>query len=282
MIPFGDLRIDLVPAGHFSLDGGALFGIVPRVLWERKCAPDEKNRIELALNCLLIRDGKRTALVETGMGEQVTPRDREIYCFRSGRGLVKELEERGVRPESVDTVILTHLHFDHAGGATTRGEADARVPSFPRARYIVQRTEWEFAEHPNERTRESYRKEDYEPILRTGQMSLVEGEVEIFPGVKVVPLPGHTPGMQGVLLRGGGRTAFFPSDLLPTAAHAPYPYIMAYDLFPLTTLETRKRVFPQAAGEGWILILVHEPRTPVGVLREEGSRFRFQPREEEA
>ncbi len=256
---------------------------MPRVLWERTCPPDEKNRIELALNCLLIRDGRRTVLVETGMGEQVSPRDREIYAFREeGAGLVGELEKRGVRPEAVDTVILTHLHFDHAGGATIRGEGGARVPSFPGAAYVVQRTEWEFAERPNERTRESYRKEDYEPILRAGQLTLVDGEAEIVPGVKVVPLPGHTPGLQGVLLRGGGRTLFFPSDLLPTAAHAPYPCIMAYDLFPLTTLETRRRVFPQAAGEGWTLILVHEPRTPVGVLREEGGRIRFEPREEEA
>ena len=282
MIPLGGLHVDLVPAGGFRLDGGAMFGVVPRVLWQRASPPDELNRIRLALNCLLIRDGKRTVIVETGMGEKWRQKDREIYALESESGLLPGLERLGVRPESVDTVILTHLHFDHAGGATVPGPGGEPVPTFPNATHIVQRTEWDFAEHLNERTRASYREENYEPIQRAGLLRLVEGEVEILPGVRVVPLPGHTPGLQGVLLRGGGRTALYPSDLIPTVAHVPYPYIMGYDVLPLTTLETRKRVLPQAAGEGWIVILVHEPRTPVGTLQQdEGGRIRFKALQEE-
>jgi glyoxylase-like metal-dependent hydrolase (beta-lactamase superfamily II) len=282
LIPLGDLRLDLVTAGHFCLDGGAMFGVVPRVLWERVSRPDERNRIELALNCLLIRDGKRTVLVETGMGEKWRSKERDIYHLRNEGGLPAALRPLGVLPESVDTVILTHLHFDHAGGATAPGAGGDAVPAFPNATYVVQATEWEFAHHLNERTRASYLLHDYDPLQRAGQLRLVEGELEILPGVKLVPLPGHTPGMQGVLARGGGRAALYPSDLVPTVSHLPYPYIMGYDVLPLTTLETRKRVFPQAAGEGWILILGHECRTPVGTLREEGSRFRLEPWEEEA
>jgi len=256
-----------------------MFGVVPRVLWERVSQPDERNRIELALNCLLVRDGKRTILVETGIGEKWEEKEREIYAIRTEGGLPLALERFGVRPESVDLVVLTHLHFDHAGGATVLSPGGQPVPAFPNAAYVVQRTEWDVASNPNERTRASYLRENYEPLLRTGQLRLVDGEVEIAPGVSVLPLPGHTPGLQGVLIRGGGRTALYPSDLIPTVAHLPYPYIMGFDLLPLTTLETKKRILPQAVAEGWIVLLVHEPRTPVGVLVEREGRVRLVPRE---
>jgi glyoxylase-like metal-dependent hydrolase (beta-lactamase superfamily II) len=280
LISLGDLKVDVVTAGHFRLDGGAMFGVVPRVLWERVSPPDEKNRIELALNCLVVRDGKRTVLVETGMGEKWDSKNREIYALRSEGGLLLSLERLGVLPEAVSLVLLTHLHFDHAGGATVSSPGGEPIPAFPNATYVVQKIEWEFASRLNERTRASYLPENYEPIRRSGQLRLVEGEEEILPGVRVIPLPGHTPGLQGVLLQGGGRTALYPSDLVPTVSHLPYPYIMGYDVLPLTTLETRKRVLPRAAEEGWIVILGHEPKTPVGTLREEGGRFRLQPWEE--
>lgn len=254
-----------------------MFGVVPRVLWERVASPDERNRIELALNCLLIRDGKRTLIVETGMGEKWGPKDREIYALRNDGGLVGALARTGVRTESVDTVVLTHLHFDHAGGATSPGSGGEPVPTFPNAEYLVQRTEWDFASDLNERTRASYRTENYHPLQKAGQIRFLEGETEIAPGVRVVPLPGHTPGLQGVLLTGGGRTALFPSDLIPTAAHLPYPYIMGYDVLPLTTLEMKKRVIPRAVAEGWVLILVHEPNVPVGTPVEAEGRIRLSP-----
>jgi glyoxylase-like metal-dependent hydrolase (beta-lactamase superfamily II) len=283
LIELGGFSLELVPTGRFRLDGGAMFGVVPKILWERVSRPDERNRIELALNCLLIRDGKRTLVIETGMGEKWGPKEREIYALRSSGGLQEELRRRGVPPESVNMVILTHLHFDHAGGATVALEhGAAAVPAFPNAAYYVQREEWEFATHANERTRASYVPENFQPLFKEGMLKFLQGEEEVLPGITVLPLPGHTPGLQGVLIRGGGAAALFPSDLIPTAAHLPIPYIMGYDVLPLTTLETKKRVYPQAVREGWRLILVHEPTTPVGVLREEQGKIVFDPSEGEA
>jgi len=274
---FGDLRVDLIPTGRFRLDGGAMFGVVPKVLWERTTRPDENNRIELALNCLLIRDGNRATVVETGMGSKWNAKEREIYAFRDEPGLLGGLSRLGAAPESIDSVILTHLHFDHAGGSTLRGTNGELVPTFPNATYWVQREEWDFATRPNERTQASYRPENFEPLWREGRIRLTEGEADIEPGLSVIPLPGHTPGLQGALIRGGGGVALYPSDLVPTAAHVPYPYIMGYDVLPLTTLETKKRILPRAVREGWVFLLVHEPETPVGVLKEEGGRIRMQP-----
>jgi glyoxylase-like metal-dependent hydrolase (beta-lactamase superfamily II) len=273
----GDLRIDLVPTGSFRLDGGAMFGVVPKVLWERVAAPDEKNRIELALNCLLIRDGRRTLVVETGMGEKWSDKERQIYALRSAGGLREELSRQGVAPESVDAVLLTHLHFDHAGGSTISVEGKGEVAAFPNADYFVQKNEWEFATHPNERTRASYLPENFLPLHREGRLRFLEGEAEVFPGVWVQPVPGHTPGVQAVVLRGGGRTVLYCSDLIPTAAHVRIPYIMGYDVLPLTTLETKKRVLSQALRDKATLVLVHEPVSPVGTLREESGGIVYQP-----
>ena len=282
MIQLGELTLELVPTGRFRLDGGAMFGVVPKVLWERVAPPDGKNRIALALNCLLVRDGKRTIIVETGMGEKWGPKEREIYALTSNGGLLEELRRKGVSPESVDQVILTHLHFDHAGGATLRTDSGEVVPAFPNATYYVQREEWDFATHANERTRASYVPENFQPLFKAGMLKFLQGEEEVVPGISVLPLPGHTPGLQGVLLRGGGETALFPSDLIPTVAHLPIPYIMGYDVLPLTTLQTKKRVLPRALREGWRLFLVHEPATPIGFLREDQGRISFKPSEGEA
>ena len=278
---FGDLRVDLVPTGRFRLDGGSMFGVVPKALWNRVVQPDERNRIELAANCLLIREGRRTILVETGMGEKWSEKERDIYAVRSEGGVLGELGRRGVEAGSIDTVVLTHLHFDHAGGSTVAGADGGFVPAFPNATYWVQATEWEFATHLNERTRASYLARDFEPLQRDGRLRLVEGEAEVLPGVSLLPLPGHTPGMQGVLVKGGGRTALFPADLVPTAAHLPIPYIMGFDCFPMTTLETKKRVLAKARREAWELILVHEPERPWGRLGEAGGKLTFEPLAEE-
>jgi glyoxylase-like metal-dependent hydrolase (beta-lactamase superfamily II) len=220
--------------------------------------------------------------VETGIGSKWREKDREIYAIREEPGgLPGALSRLGVDPDAVDTVILTHLHFDHAGGATIAATGADPVPAFPAAEFVVQKMEWVTATHPNERTRASYLSENYEPLARAGRLRLVEGETEVAPGVFTMPLPGHTPGLQGVRIEGGGRVVLYPSDLVPTAAHLPYPYIMGYDLFPLTTLATKKRVLPKAASEGWVLVLVHEPETPVGELSEAQGRMTLRPFEGE-
>jgi glyoxylase-like metal-dependent hydrolase (beta-lactamase superfamily II) len=211
------------------------------------------------------------------MGDKWSDKERDIYAVRSEGGVLGELGRRGVPVEAIDTVVLTHLHFDHAGGATVGAGEGRFAPAFPNATYWVQAAEWEFATHLNERTKASYLARDFEPLQREGRLRLVDGEAEVAPGVSVLPIPGHTPGLQGVLARGGGRTVLFPSDLVPTAAHVPIPYIMGFDAFPMTSLETKKRVLSAALREGWQLVLVHEPEHPWGKLRESGGKMAFEP-----
>jgi glyoxylase-like metal-dependent hydrolase (beta-lactamase superfamily II) len=271
-IQLGDIRVDVVSDGTFALDGGAMFGVVPKALWSKRTTPDEANRIPLALNCLLIRVGREVVLVDTGMGRHWTDKERAIYALDNPRGLVAELVDLGVTPDDVTTVINTHLHFDHCGGNTNPDGS----PGFPNARYIVQRGELEWAQAPTLRDRASYVPATFKPILE--RFELVDGEADILPGVRVRPVPGHTPNIQAIFVEGGGDTLVFPSDLCPTVAHVPYPWIMAYDLEPLVTLETRMQLFPEIIENGWTVVFQHEPRTPVGTLREEAGKVAFDPR----
>jgi len=276
-VRLGEMEVLSLVAGRFRLDGGSMFGVVPRVLWEKKMPPDEKNRIAMAMNVLLVRSGGMNLLVDTGAGEKEDSKFHEMYAM--GPWLLPEaLGAVGLKPEDIHVVVNTHLHFDHAGGNTRRDESGRAVASFPNARYVVQKREYEDAVAAHERNRASYFAENYEPLRSQGRLELAEGEVEVAPGVRLFPLPGHTLGMQGVLLESGNRKALYMGDCVPTRHHIPLPWIMAYDLHPTVTLETKRRVLPEAAREDWLLFLEHDPDSPVGRIEEEKPlSFRFHP-----
>lgn len=274
----GDLTIDLLRDGSFRLDGGAMFGVVPKTLWERRSAADGANRIDLGLNCLLIRGGGRTVLVETGIGEKWSDREREIYAIDRSPGLEAELLRAGVEPDAVDHVLLTHLHFDHAGGNTRRGPDGAAVPAFPRARYIVQAGNLvEEAKDRHELRKASYIPDNFIPVEERGQFDLVRGDAAVLPGISVQVTGGHQLWHQAVRVESGGRTLIFPGDILPTAAHVDPPYIMAYDHYPLQTLASKKALLEEVADTDIALALCHEKDHPLGRIRRDARRYRWEP-----
>lgn len=263
----GRLRIDLVRGPEFRLDGGAMFGVVPKVLWERKLPADERNRVRLATNCLLVRGGDFAALVESGIGSKWDEKSRDQYAIDDGTTVEGGLARLGVSPDDVDALVLSHLHFDHAGGATRR-EEDALVPTFPNATLYVQGEELAHARLPHERDRASYRRDDWEPYAERGRVEALAGEVEVRPGVKVVPVRGHNAGMQAIRIESEGEVAFYFADALPTSAHVPVPWIMAYDLYPVDLIENKKRLLAQAVSERWLCVFEHDPDVPWGRIVE--------------
>jgi glyoxylase-like metal-dependent hydrolase (beta-lactamase superfamily II) len=274
-LKLGDLEFHIISDGQLLLDGGAIFGVVPRPLWEKTSPPDARNRITLALNCLLIHAAGKSIVVDTGAGGKLNAKLRDIYGL-DGPSLAGGLQKFGLRPEDIDVVVNTHLHFDHCGG-NTRVERDKVVPVFPNACYFVQREEFNHAMHPNERDQASYFRENYEPLESAGMFTLLQGDSVIAPGVEVVVVPGHTAHMQCVKLTGGGKTAFFFADLVPTTAHLPLPWIMGYDLYPVTTLENKKRWIPQVVKEGWLALFGHDARVPAAYLRERDGKWEAEP-----
>ena len=272
----GDLEFTIVSDGGFRLDGGAMFGVVPKPLWEKRIAPDERNRIQLCMNCVLVRTGGITILVETGAGDKLDAKRRDIYAIGEGPRLLDRLAAHGVKPDHVDIVINTHLHFDHCGWNTRMVDGRA-VPTFPNARYVVQLGELEHAKRPNERDQASYMSENFLPIEAAGQWLLLEGDREIVPGVEVIRVPGHNADMQCVRLSGGGKTAFCFVDLVPTSAHVPFPWIMGYDLYPMQTLENKKRWIPEIARTEALAIFTHDANVPSAYLRQRGDQFEVEP-----
>jgi glyoxylase-like metal-dependent hydrolase (beta-lactamase superfamily II) len=271
----GDLEFHILSDGHVYLDGGAMFGVIPKPLWEKQAPADARNRIKLAMNCLLVFAGHKRILIETGAGDKWNPKFRDIYNL-DGPRLLDQLLHYGLHPQDIDVVINTHLHFDHCGG-NTRIEKDKVVATFPHARYIVQRGEFEHALNPTERDRASYFNDNYVPLQQAGKLSLLEADRAIAPGVELIRVPGHTANMQCVKLSGGGKSAFAFADLVPTAAHLPLPWIMGYDLYPMTTLENKKRWIPEVFHEGWIALFSHDPNVPAGYLRERDGKWEVEP-----
>jgi glyoxylase-like metal-dependent hydrolase (beta-lactamase superfamily II) len=268
----GTLRCHALEAGLQRLDGGAMFGVVPKPLWERRITPDTRNRIPLAMRCLLVEHPDGLVLIDTGLGNKEDAKFRDIYGVENegpaGRTrLEAALAEAGYRPEEVVHVINTHLHFDHAGGNTWIDFADPTVRlSFPNATYTVQSGDLEFARRANERTRASYLPHNYEPVAAAGKFRLLDGEVELFSGISVRLIPGHVPFLQGILIRSGGESLFYLADLIPTRHHLPLPWIMGYDVEPLRTLETKRQLLKDAFAGGWWLFFEHDRETVMARL----------------
>lgn len=263
----GDYTLHAIETGTFALDGGAMFGVVPRPLWERTNPPDARNRIAMAARPLLVRGGGRTILVDTGNGTKYSEKLRDIYAFDNGTSdIVTSLRAHGVTPSDVTDVILTHLHFDHAGGSTVRA-GDSVVAAFPNATYYVQESHWEAAQNPTERDRASFIADDYLPLKRDGQLRFLKGPEEIFPGIHLRIFHGHTTALQAPLISDGRTTLLYCADLIPLTPHVSLPWIMAYDLRPLVTLEEKRQVLRSAVDHGWILFFEHDPRTAAATVR---------------
>ena len=263
-ISIGDFELTALSDGFYISDGGAFFGVVPRVLWERKVKPDELNRIYAGLNSILIRGGQKTILIETGIGNKLSEKLKKIYDPKEQ--LLDNLHHAGLAPEDIDIVINSHLHFDHCGWNTVYREGKA-VATFPRARYFVQEGEWKHARLQLERDRVSYISDNYDPLVSSGQMQLLNGAAEIAPGISVAVYPGHTRNMQAIFIRSGGKTACYISDLIPTTWHLDLTWVMAYDLFPLETIENRKKYYQQALAGNWLTIFTHDPDVPWAYLQ---------------
>jgi len=278
-VRIGSLDLTVVSDGVFRLDGGAMFGVVPRTLWGKAKPPDELNRIRMGTNCLLVARGRELLLVDTGIGDKLDPKLREVYALDpQAVRLPEALRRAGYEPGDVTHVLLSHLHFDHCGWNTR--EAGGRiVPTFPHARYFLNRGEVEHARHPNERDRASYMPPNWEPLFEAGVAELFDDEFELLPGVRAVRVPGHNRDMCIVLLDGGtAEKAVFWADLVPTTAHVPLPWIMGYDLYPLETLESKKLWLPQAAAGGWLGIFEHDADVPLArVVEERPGRFKAEP-----
>jgi glyoxylase-like metal-dependent hydrolase (beta-lactamase superfamily II) len=257
----GGYRLDVVHAGFLGLDGGAMFGIVPKALWARRIPADDQNRIPLAMRCLLLRGHGRTVLVDDGLGDKVDEKFARLYAVdRTGHDLLPDLAALGVRPEDVTDVVLTHLHFDHCGGSTRRGTDGHLTTTFPEATYHVQRRHWSWA-HESPRERASFLAENLDPLAATGQLQLLDEGDAPLPNVELLVVDGHTRGQQLPLVRDGDRALLFAADLLPTTAHVPLLWIMAYDVAPLDTLAEKERLLTRAAAERWTVFFEHDPTT---------------------
>ncbi len=271
MMRTGDLTLTMLDGGSFRLDGGAMHGVVPKTIWSKLVSCDDKNRVQYATRCLLIEGGGRRVLVETGNGDKFPPKLKDIYGIDHNRAIGDALREVGVEPAAIDTVVMSHLHFDHSGGTTRHAAAGGVEPVFRRANHVVQAREWEDATHPHERNRASYLEENIRPIAEAGLLQLVDGETEIAPGVSVLPTPGHTAGHQSVLIgRPGEQRFLFLGDVAPTALHTRLPFVMGYDLEPVRTLETKRALFRRVVDEGWIVLWGHD-------LDHEGGRLGYDP-----
>ncbi|HEX9829964.1 MAG TPA: MBL fold metallo-hydrolase [Bacteroidota bacterium] len=255
----GPYEIHSLETGRFALDGGAMFGIVPYVFWSKTNPPDERRRIELAARCLLIRGNGKTILVDDGNGDKWNDKLKDIYKLdTSQQDIVRSLKQYGVTPEDVTDVILTHLHFDHAGGSTKLENGKA-VPAFRNAKYYVQKKHWELSQNPTEKDRGSFMREDYMPLKEAGVLEFVDGEFEIFPGIELLVCNGHTMAQQLPKISDGKTTLLYCCDLFPTVSHLPYPYVMAYDVRPLVTIEEKKKILARAYEDKWTLFFEHDP-----------------------
>lgn len=281
-ITLGAWTIHLIQAGGQRLDGGAMFGVVPKPLWEKRIPSDARNRIQLGMRCALIEHDSGLVLIDSGSGNKENEKFIDIYGIENagpdGRTMLEQgIREAGHTPEDVSLVINTHLHFDHGGGNTYRDKSGAVKPSFPNARYAVQHGEYHYATHLNERTAASYFAANFVPVFEANRFDLLEGEHEIAAGLRVLPTPGHVPFHQSILLSSRGEHALYLGDLVPTSAHLPLPWIMGYDVEPLVTLETKRRILGRAHAEGWRLLFEHDATVAMGRVAYDGKSYSLAP-----
>jgi glyoxylase-like metal-dependent hydrolase (beta-lactamase superfamily II) len=273
----GSFEITRLSDGKFYVDGGAMFGVVPRTLWEKKASPDRENRIPLALNCYLIKGPESTILLETGVGPDVGRPFVDFYSYEAGPALFRLLSNAGIKPEDVDIVANSHLHFDHCGGNTLKTAEGRWSPAFPRARYVIQRGEWEQALHPVERDKPSYAPARLKCLNEWGSLQLLDGNTVVREGVEAVLVPGHTAFHQGFKVTSGKNTFFYFGDLVPTAAHIDLAYIMSFDLYPVETFATKKNLYARAVEEGWVVAFGHDVHHAFGSITKTGRGFEFRP-----
>jgi glyoxylase-like metal-dependent hydrolase (beta-lactamase superfamily II) len=257
-IAIGDFELTALSDGIYYLDGGAFFGVIPKTLWSRKVTANEKNLVSTGLNSVLVRTGDKNVLIETGIGNKLPEKMAQI--FGQPAELLDNLSKAGVSPDQIDIVINSHLHFDHCGWNTVRENGIIRA-TFPRATYYVQEGEWKHA-HQNQRDSVSYFTENYDPLVQSGQMKLLRGDQEILPGISVQVFPGHTRDLQAIIIESGRKTACYISDLIPTSAHLDLNWVMAFDLYPVESVESRKRYYARAIPESWLTMFTHDPEIP--------------------
>ena len=269
----GDLELITLSDGFLGLDGGAMFGVVPRTLWEKRLPPDDANRIPLSMRPLIVRDGRRTMIIDAGCGDKMDAKSAQIYKLDRRYHLDHSLAEAGLTAADIDIVLASHLHFDHVGGFTAI-ENGRVVPRFPKAKYVAHRAEWEDATHPHDRNRASYLQENFVPLQDAGVLTLVDDDAEIMPGVRYRRSGGHTANHQVVMIESRGRTAVFTADMYPTSVHVPDPWLMGYDLYPMDTLAFKQRFAVEAIEREYLLFFEHDPSMAAGYLREQdGKRF---------
>jgi glyoxylase-like metal-dependent hydrolase (beta-lactamase superfamily II) len=257
-LTLGDFELTALSDGTYPLDGGALFGVVPKAIWSKKVTADENNFVAAGLNSVVVRTGRQTVLIETGLGNKLP--DNMVKIYGQPAKLLGALETAGISPDQIDIVINSHLHFDHCGWNTVR-QGERIVPTFPKAKYYAQRGEWEHA-HAGERDGVSYLSKNYDPLVLSGTMELLQGDQEIVPGISVKVFPGHTRDMQGIIITSQGHTACYISDLIPTTAHLELNYVMGFDLYPLQTIESRKLYYARSIPEKWLTMFTHDQDTP--------------------
>lgn len=270
----GDLELITLSDGFIGLDGGAMFGIVPRMLWEKRLPPDDSNRVPLGMRPLIVRNGRTTMIIDAGCGDKMDAKSAAIFRLDRRYHLDHALAEAGLAAEDIDLVVASHLHFDHVGGFTAVRQDGSVVPRFPNANYIAHRGEWEDATHPHERNRASYLQENFVPLKDAGVLTLVDDEAEVMPGVRYRRSGGHTPNHQVLMIESGGKTAVFTADMYPTSAHVPDPWVMGYDLLPVETLAFKRAFAREAIEREYLLFFEHDPSVAAGYLREkDGKRF---------
>lgn len=274
---FGDIDIFLLSDGTFRLDGGAMFGVVPRVLWERHDPPDEKNRILLGLNSLLVLRGEEKILIDCGIGDKFDEKFASIYAIQREHTLLDELAGHGLKPEDITHVILSHLHFDHIGWSTRRNAHGDLEPTFQHAQYFCQRGNYEYGMNPDPRSRASYLQENFVPLQRHGVLQFLDGSGEVLPGIASIVTGGHTQDHAIIKIKTAGRTLCFLADLVPTVSHLRTPYVMGYDLFPLQTMQVKPVILQQAFEEQWLLIFEHGAHLKAGFLQQKEGNWKIEP-----